>query len=731
MWKDYSKSYIRNNRTSGISMMAAAFITALFLSLLCSLAYNFWTYEIERIVHEEGDWQGRLVGDFDENDLSVVQSFANVERAAFNTEWSEEGKKVIDVCFVNKKTVFTDLPLAAEQLGIGSEALAYHDLLLSRYFIHNPADDTPPLLMAFFVALLLVVSFSLILIIRNSFEISMNARIHQFGIFSSIGATPKQIRTCLLQEASVLCVIPIVIGSALGILLSLGLLGAVNYFARDLSGRLEVVFQYHPAVLLITLVVSFFTVFLSAWIPARKLSKMTPLEAIRNGGGLKLKRKKHSRLLKLLFGMEGELAGNALKAQRKALRISTLSLLLSFLGFSVMLVFTTLSDISTRYTYFERYKDAWDVMVTVKNTAIERFDITQQVRDIEGIGDVAVYQKAEKTSNLAEDEQSEELLALGGLNQLVPGSKTDKGLKVKAQLIIMEDQSFLNYCQKLGIPQRLDGAIVWNQIWDSLNSNFRSPTYIPFLKESKDTILLYQNGTEAKTVELPILDFTTELPVLREEYDDYVILQFIPVSLWKENLSILGRAEDDCYLRAFSGTEASLDGLNKLEQRIDRLVEQKYTYESENRIQEQISNDDLILGMKMIFGGFCGIIAVIGIANVFSNTLGFIRQRKREFAQYMSIGLTPSEMKRMFIIEATVIAGRPLSLTLILTVLVVELMTYASHLDSSVFWTEAPVIPILVFAALIAGFVALAYYIGGRRILHCDLNETLRNDTLT
>ena len=36
---------------------------------------------------------------------------------------------------------------------------------------------------------------------------------------------------------------------------------------------------------------------------------MTPLEAIRNAGGLQLKKKKKSRLLALLFGMEGELAG--------------------------------------------------------------------------------------------------------------------------------------------------------------------------------------------------------------------------------------------------------------------------------------------------------------------------------------------------------------------------------------------------------------------------------------
>ena len=50
--------------------------------------------------------------------------------------------------------------------------------------------------------------------------------------------------------------------------------------------------------------------------------------------------------------------------------------------------------------------------------------------------------------------------------------------------------------------------------------------------------------------------------------------------------------------------------------------------------------------MKVIFGGFCVLLAVIGIGNVFSNTLGFVRQRKREFARYLSVGLTPEGMKR-------------------------------------------------------------------------------------
>lgn len=84
----------------------------------------------------------------------------------------------------------------------------------------------------------------------------------------------------------------------------------------------------------------------------------------------------------------------------------------------------------------------------------------------------------------------------------------------------------------------------------------------------------------------------------------------------------------------------------------------------------------------------------------------------------------------MLCIEAFAIVGKPLLITLPLTVLFVQFAVTASYLDPMEFWAEAPILPILVFAAAIVLFVAIAYYIGGRRLLQCDLNEILRNDAL-
>lgn len=731
MWRDYSADFIKKNRASSVSVMAAAFISALFLSLLCSLFFNFWRYEIEQIVLEEGDWQGRITGGIDENDLAVIQNFANVEKAVVNESLSEGPEVAVDIYFQNMRTIYQDMHLIAERLGLEDSAASCHELLLSRYMIHDPQDTDPPLLMAFYLVILGLMSLSLILIIHNSFAVSMNARIHQFGIFSSIGAAPGQICTCLMQEAAVLCILPVLAGSLAGIVLCFGAMSVMELLAAGVAGRHEAVFQYHPMVFAVSVLASLLTVFISAWLPAGKLSRMTPLEAIRSTGNLSLKKKKHSRFLTLVFGTEGELAGNALKARKKALRTSTLSLTLSFLGFTVMLCFFTLSGISTEHTYFERYQDLWDVMVTVKDAGIEDMRHAEKIKNLPGVRSSILYQKAAAVCIIPETEISGEVKSSGGLEAVTGGlTAAEEGdYLIQAPMIVMDDAGFEEYCRQIGIRPDVGGAIVLNRIWDSVNSNFRYKEYVPYIKEERDTMILHGIGQEGKAAEIPVLGYTQDAPVLREEYDNYALMQFLPLSLWNEIAAKIGIEETDTYIRVLAEEGITLTELNALEADILRLIGQEHTAESENRLQEKVDNDYMIRGYMVIIGALCALLAVIGIANVFSYTLGFLRLRKREFAQYMSVGMTPESMRKMFCIEALVIAGRPLVITLPLTVIFVGFMIRASYLNPAEFLAKAPAVPVAVFILVIFGFVSLAYYIGGKRIMNCNLSEALRNES--
>ena len=109
---------------------------------------------------------------------------------------------------------------------------------------------------------------------------------------------------------------------------------------------------------------------------------------------------------------------------------------------------------------------------------------------------------------------------------------------------------------------------------------------------------------------------------------------------------------EDFHICVLGGENVMSEELDALQSRIDELLGQTYRTESENRIREYETNGRQIQGMRVIFGGFCALLAVIGVGEVFANTVGFVRQRKREFARYMSVGMTPGEIRKMFCIEA-------------------------------------------------------------------------------
>ena len=736
MWKDYSSGYIKNNRSSGMSVMIAAFISALLLSLLLGLFYNAWKYEIESIEQEEGGWQSRIVGEFTQEDMESIKNFANVKDVVISEKGAQIPEPVIDIYFDDMGAVLDDTMQIAKVLGVSSENVIYNHELLAMYMIRDPQDTAPRLLFPLFILIAGIASFSLIIVIHNSFVVSMNARIHQFGIFSSIGATPKQIRSCLLQEAAALCILPILIGNLFGILMSMGLMHMANdLLGSDVAGRHEAVFGYHPLVLAATLLLTVVTIWISAWMPARKLSRLTPLEAIKNTGELQLKRKKKSPLLTCIFGLEGELAGGALKAQKRALRTASLSLIFSFLAFTIMQSFFALSGISTRETYFERYQSVWDIMVTVKDTDVDSFSEAQKLQEISGIRSVIVYQKAMAKRIIAEDEISEDMKSLGGFT--VAGDnyvrKTDGGWLVNVPIVILDDASFLAYCEQIGITPQLNGAVIWNQIRDVTNPDFRHPRYMPYVKGENAVSILRQSGKEEMTAEVPVLSYTEKVPVLREEYatlDYYELVHFIPVSLWKEIKGQIGGSEEDAYICMLGRENVTSGELDALQGQVDSLIAGNYKTESENRIQEAEANDKQIQGMMTIFGGFCVLLAVIGIGNVFSNTLGFVRQRKREFARYMSVGMTQGEIKKMFCVEALTIAGRPILITLPLAVITVGYLLKISYIEVGTFLAEAPLIPIMIFMLAIWGIVAFAYYLGWRNIRKINLAEVLRDDTM-
>lgn len=725
-----NKTSRRRISAAGAGVMASSFLAVFLITVLCLMFYNLWQDDIRRLGVAEGGWHLRLAGSFDEAQLGTVRAFAHVSLAQPYSAPDAPGEGVagVEICFAPPSAAPKEGPLIASALGLQESAVQYHADLLALYLVRAPGDDAPRMLLPMYLAILAAACCSLVLLIHNAFAVSMNNRVREIGVLSGIGATPGQLLRWLMREALALTALPVLAGLAAGLLASRLWFDAMLRFAASLGLRQDTPARFctHPALFAATLAAAFGTVLLSALLPAWRASRLTPLEAMRTAPAAPRKprfgRGKGGR------GAVRLLAAGALRAQRRALWGGSLSLTLAFLGFLVIQCFFTLSDISTRYTYFARYQDAWDVMLTLSGGEAEGFALAGQLQSLAGVRSCAVYRRAEGTALLPPGAESEELKALGGYTALA-GADTGAGgdaLRLPAELVILDDAAFCEYCAGQGLEQRPDGAVLDNRIWDSLHSNFRYRAYVPFVKETGAPFTL---EGPAGGMELPVLGYAQSPPLLREEYEAHSLTVTLPYSLWRQ-LGGDAAAAQPVQVRLLAAGGAGLAELDALETAAVQLVGPGRLAGSENRIRDEETNSRVIAGFRRVLGAACAYLALIGLAGVFAHTMGFVRLRRREIARYESIGMTPAQLYRMFALEALTLAGRPLLTSLVLGGAAVGFMIRASYLDPAEFLAEAPVLPVLAFALAVFLLVGLAYWLGSRALLRTGLAEALRSETL-
>ena len=149
----------------------------------------------------------------------------------------------------------------------------------------------------------------------------------------------------------------------------------------------------------------------------------------------------------------------------------------AFLGFVLTLSFFTLSGISTKETYFERYKDVWDVMLSIKNADIDDVISTKLP---EGVHDAVFYQKGETSIEITSNELSEEVLNISQIGEIAGIGLLNQRdtIELKASIVVMDDKSFDQYCRDSALEIRHDGIVIWNYCWNSVKSDFRHKEYV-------------------------------------------------------------------------------------------------------------------------------------------------------------------------------------------------------------------------------------------------------------
>ena len=579
----------------------------------------------------------------------------------------------------------------------------------------NSEVEMTPAIIAYIVVFS-VSSIALIMMLHHAFAATMTTRIHQLGILKSVGATRRQIRKALTNEVFVLSLPAIVIGNIVGIGLAWMFMAFIITSTADLRDY-NLTFAYHPIVFLDSFLFSVLTALISAWIPAKKLSRITPLDAIRYGNEPVIKRVKKYRIHSAIFGIYGELARKSLYSRRKAMRIGTMSILLAVLSCVSLLNMFGVSNLSTEKTYFDRYEDNWDFLVASEESTYSK-ELLNNIRNIDGVLSCIVHKKVTGNTQILGEYLSGDVQELGLENLNNSFIADDSGAyNVNVPIYILDDNSFERYR-----GEKTDANVIAvNIIWDSIHSERTNRQYVPFLNDDKE-ILLNLEGTI-----IPVTDFAKELPVLRESLEQYA-LSLVMSEIYYNSLGFNVDTDETFY--TIKVEDENRYGMVKEELQKVLLTYSDYVFEG--RIEEYENELEIQKGLRMLIYAFTGLLTCIGLANIFASTLGQIHQRKREFARYFAVGMTPKGAAKILTWEAAIVAFRPIFFTIVINIPLMSIMLNAGGITAQEFIAKRlPLIPTIVLFWAVIGFVGLAYYLGGKKICNMNLVDVIKDDTLS
>ena len=101
-------------------------------------------------------------------------------------------------------------------------------------------------------------------------------------------------------------------------------------------------------------------------------------------------RVKKYRIHTAILGIDGEMACKSLYVRRKAMRVGTMSIFLAVFVCISILNMLGVSNLSTKRTYFDRYKNNWDFLITIKGDTYNK-ELLNDIRNIEDVAGCIVH----------------------------------------------------------------------------------------------------------------------------------------------------------------------------------------------------------------------------------------------------------------------------------------------------------------------------------------------------
>lgn len=560
----------------------------------------------------------------------------------------KDGTVNVFVMFNNKKKIIKQSEDLAKKLGYNN-AISYNSTLLALYG-ESTYGNIMKSMITMIVIMLSLVSIGCIVVIYNSFAISVMERKKEFGLLSSIGATKKQLSYTVFFEA----LIEGIIGIILGICGAYIGIGTVILIINNLIGDILVLklnLVTNIVFIIIPVIFMILVIFISALVPSRRAAKVSPIEAIRQNDDIKINKKKikTGKLVNKLFGIEGEIALKNIKRNKKKYRVTIVSLFISivlFISFSSYMNYT----IDTASSVMGEVPYDYQISYFGDDNDIDALDKISEIIKSNDVKEYISY-SASNLSIIGNYTYSDEYLDFYKSAYGDDGIKALTNLKYQyISIYILDDISYNKYKELIGLDK--DSVILLNKFKGVSYGNNKRVNYdIPVINNGDINIKICNfddNDEDVDTTKycnkkIDNIFITNKSFDLIEEFSYMSDFKLIVNKKLYDNISDSGT-----HYTQYNIISDNTDNIDKLTKELDKYDNVNYTNVKESMKQA----NNMILVVKILMYGFIGLITLIGVTSVFNTISTSMALRKREFAVLRSIGLTRKGFNKILFFES-------------------------------------------------------------------------------
>lgn len=592
------------------------------------------------------------------------------------------------------------------------EEYEINDNYLEMFFSFDENSMVKNQILPIAAIILVIIMIASVILIYNAFGMSLSERVRYLGMLASVGATKAQKRGSVYFEGLVLGAIGIplgIIGGIIGIgvtlkalgtkIISTGMIMGINN--SNVSMRVLVPLWSVAGIIIFSVL----TILISSYIPSKKASAVTPVNAIKQTDEIKLKAKrlKNPRWVKAIFGYEGELAYKNLKRNGRKSRVITASIAISVILFLSCNYFCEMFTLSVDMDLSAPYQVLVNVSYDEKDKLIDGVKELSGVNKYYPVNNIYLKHKFDENDPFASKENLN-----GEYKKLFNNQKS-------VFLDFVDDKDFNALCSANNIDYRQfysnePCAVLLNNL-DRENKSDK-----PFNKNiiGKE---LEVNGQSIKVAGLADYDSSSYVCNLNQSQ---TIVLYMPESTYQRFFP----SEDAVYYLGIE-TDSSSELTEKLYKLLDEGDFSLSAVSDFNEAYQTLNTIAYII--EVLVYGFIALITLITTANILNTISTGMDLRRKEFAMLKSVGITPKGFKRMISLESLLYAIKALAFALPISVLLSFAMNRAM--------TSTDIFPFKINPLIYGGVILAVFLLVGISMLYGvkkadkdSIVETLKED---